>query len=112
MKVIFQKIALILGFSFSHPNIHAGINWSNYNEGPEFFLGWETSFYFAIVTIMLFGLSWVITNNFKRENGSPEGYIGCFVGLINVAMIICAICSFYLLLPLGIIYTLIKCKKE
>ena len=37
-----------------------------------------------------------------------EGGAGRVVGLLNVLMIICAICSYYLLLSLGMIYILIK----
>lgn len=96
-------------------NASAGINWSEYDDAPAFFLGWEASFYFAIGTIALFGLSWLLTKFYKDKNGCVEGGVGCFVGIVNTSMIICAICSCYLLIPLSIIYTilsaLIKRKK-
>lgn len=69
-------------------------------------------FYFAIAAIVLLGLSWILTDRFKGKDGTPEGGMGCVVGLINSAMIICAICSFYLLVPIGIVYFLLKGNKK
>lgn len=89
-------------------NVYAGIDWSRYDDAPIFFFGWETSFYFAIAAVVLFGISWFLTGIFKGENGMVEGGADRVVGLLNVLMIICAICSYYLLLPLGMIYILIK----
>lgn len=74
---------------------YAGTDWTRYDNAPAFFFGWETSFYFAIAAIVLFGLSWMLTDSFKGKNGTPEGGMGCVVGLVNIAMIICAIGSFY-----------------
>ena len=89
-------------------NVYAGIDYSKYDDGPTFFLGWEMSFNFAIAAVALFGISWFLTDCFKDEKGTVEGGVGCVVCLINVAMVICAICAYYLLLPLGMIYLLIK----
>ena len=96
----------------STTTVYAGIDYSKNGNGPTLFLGWETSFYFAIATILLFGISWILTDSFKEKDGVSEGRMGYVVGLINIAMIICAICSFYLLIPLGIIYILIKSNKK
>ena len=93
-------------------NASAGIDWSRYDDGPVFFLGWETSFYFAIGAAILYGLSWLLSENDKDEKGNLNDDVGCIVGIINVAMIICVICSYYLLIPLLIIYTLIKSTKK
>lgn len=112
MKINLHRIFAILGFLFSLANASAGINWSKYDNGPEFFFGWEISFFFAIATIVLFGLSWILTDNFKGENGDIHGNLGCLIAIINVAMIICAICSFYLIVPLGMIYALLKRNKR
>ena len=91
---------------------YAGGDWTRYDDAPTLFLGWETSFYFAIAAIVLLGLSWILTDRFKGKDGTPEGGMGCIVGLINSAMIICAICSFYLLVPIGIVYFLLKGNKK
>lgn len=91
---------------------YAGVDWTRYDDAPTLFLGWETSFYFAIAAIVLLGLSWILTDRFKGKDGTPEGGMGCVVGLINSAMIICAICSFYLLVPIGIVYFLLKGNKK
>lgn len=91
---------------------YAGVDWTRYDDAPTLFLGWETSFYFAIAAIVLLGLSWILTDCFKGKDGIPEGGMGCVVGLINSAMIICAICSFYLLVPIGIVYFLLKGNKK
>ena len=48
-------------------NASAGIDWSRYDDGPVFFLGWETSFYFAIGAAILYGLSWLLSENNKDE---------------------------------------------
>ena len=88
------------------------VDWTRYDDAPTLFLGWETSFYFAIAAIVLLGLSWILTDRFKGKDGTPEGGMGCVVGLINSAMIICAICSFYLLVPIGIVYFLLKGNKK
>ena len=99
---------------FLHDSLSAsaGIDWSRYDDGPVFFLGWETSFYFAIGAAILYGLSWLLSENNKDEKGNLNDDVGCLVSIINVAMIICAICSYYLLIPLLIIYTLIKSTKK
>ena len=91
---------------------YAGVDRTIYDDAPTFFLGWETSFFFAIAAIVLFGLSWILTDSFKGKDGTPDGGMGCVVGLINMAMIICAICSFYLLVPLGLVYYLLKGNKK
>ena len=91
---------------------YAGVDWTRYDDAPTLFLGWETSFYFAIAAIGLLGLSWKLTDRFKGKDGTPEGGMGCVVGLLNSAMIICAICSFYLLVPIGIVYFLLKGNKK
>lgn len=112
MKSNIHKIIALFILFFSTQSIYAGIDWSRYGDGPDFFLGWETSFFFAIATIVLFGLSWLLTDSFKGKDGTAEGGIGCFVSILNVAMIICAVCSFYLLIPLGILYVLTREIKE
>ena len=100
---------LIITFSiFASFKAHAGIDWSQYGDEPAFFLGWEKSFFFALGAIILFGLSWLLTECNKDKTGNVDEGVGCLLGFINVAMVICAICSFYLLLPLYLIYTLIK----
>lgn len=53
-------------------------------------------------------LSYLITEVTKNEDGKTEGTAGCIVGILNIGMIICGICSFYLLVPLAIIYLLFK----
>lgn len=105
-KYILCSFAVLTAFT-----ANAGIDWSRYDDGPTFFLGWEASFYFAIGAVVLFGISWILTESNKDKNGSVEGGVGCLVGITNVAMIICAICSLYLLIPLFMVYTLIKSKK-
>ena len=75
---------------------YAGVDWTRYDDAPTLFLGWETSFYFAIAAIVLLGLSWILTDRFKGKDGNPGGCMGCVVGLINSAMIRCSICSVYL----------------
>ena len=35
---------------------YAGVDWTRYDDAPTLFLGWETSFYFAIAAIVLLGL--------------------------------------------------------
>ena len=112
MKNNKYKIITFFVLLFFTRTAYAGIDWSRYGDGPDFFLGWETSFFFAIATIALFGLSWVLTDSFKGKDGTPEGGMGCFVSILNVAMIICAICSFYLLIPLGILYIIIREIRE
>ena len=113
MKKFFIRYVLSSSLLFtSITTVHAGIDYSRYGDVPTLFLGWETSFYFAVAAIVLFGLSWILTDSFKGKDGTPEVEMGCVVGLINLAMIICAICSFYLLIPLSIIYVLIKGNKK
>ena len=102
----------ILGLLLLTNVAYAGVDWTRYDDAPTLFLGWETSFYFAIAAIVLLGLSWILTDRFKGKDGTPEGGMGCIVGLINSAMIICAICSFYLLVPIGIVYFLLKGNKK
>ncbi len=101
------KTILSLIFLFTSSNAHAGINWSRYDDGPELFFGWEISFYFAIGAVVLFGLSWLLSDSYNK-NGKIDSDIGCFLTIINIAFIICAICSAYIILPLAIIYTIIK----
>lgn len=57
----------------STTTVYAGIDYSKNGNGPTIFLGWETSFYFAIATIVLFGISWILTDSFKGKDGTPEG---------------------------------------
>ena len=52
---------------------YAGVDWTRYDDAPTLFLGWETSFYFAIAAIVLLGLSWILTDRFKGKDGTPEG---------------------------------------
>lgn len=106
------KIAVSILLLLMSNVAYAGVDWTRYDDAPTFFLGWETSFYFAIAAIVLFGLSWILTDSFKGKYGTPDGGMGCVVGLINMAMIICAICSFYLLVPLGLVYFLLKSNKK
>lgn len=109
---IILKTLLSLIFLFIFLNTYAGIDYSKYGDGPDFFFGWETSFKFAIGAIVLFGLLRLITENNKDKNGNVEDGIGCIVIPISIAMIICVICSFYLFIPLLLIYTLTKNNKE
>ena len=97
------KALYCLVFLFTASSAQAGIDWSKDDGGPVFFLGWETSFYFAIAALVLFGLSWLFSSD---NTDKKEG--GCFIGILNVGMIICAICSYYLIVPLLIIYTIIQ----
>lgn len=90
-------------------NSYAGIDYSRYGDAPAFFLGWETSLYFAIAALILFFISYNLTNHYKDESGNING--GGLLITINIAMIICAICSAYLLIPLALIYFLFKKKK-
>lgn len=103
-----RKTLLCLALLFISMYANAGIDYSRYDDAPVFFLGWGTSFKFAIGAAFLFGLSWILTENNKDENGNVDGGIGSVISLINIGMIICVICSYYLLLPLYLIYTLIK----
>ena len=98
-----KKVLLTLIFLFTFLNAQAGIDWSKHDGGPTFFLGWETTFYFAIATLILFGLSWLLSEN-KTDNEEA----GCLIGILNTAAIICAICSYYLIIPLFILYTIIQ----
>lgn len=107
----FKLIAVYTFIKFTL-NAYAGIDWSRYGDAPAFFLGWEKSLYFAIAALVLFGVSWIITDLFKDKNGSVEGGPGCFLSIVNVAMIICAFCSAYLLIPLAIIYFSIRDRKK
>jgi hypothetical protein len=107
---IFKFIFLIFICLITSPNIYARINYSNYGDAPEFFLGWETSLYFAIATVILFIISWILTEQYKDEHGNING--GCLLGSINLVMVICAICSAYLIIPLLIIYVLSKRDKK
>ncbi|MBD5319874.1 MAG: hypothetical protein HDS07_03125 [Bacteroides sp.] len=111
MKNLPSRKLLLCALMFTTQLGHA-IDYSQYDDGPDFFFGWETSFYFAIATIVLFGISWILSENNKDKNGNVEGNLGCIVAWINVAMIICFLCSFYLMIPIGIIYALIKSKND
>lgn len=92
---------------------YAGIDWSRYDDGPVLFFGWETSLYFAIAAVILFGVSGFLSNLFRNDQGSIEGGgVGCFICIINIAMIICAICSFYLLIPLVMIFIFLRGNKK
>lgn len=108
MKSGFIKLSAINLLLIMANNVYAGIDYSRYDDGPTFFFGWETSFYCAIAAVVLFGISWFLTDCFKDEKGEVEGGVGCVVCLLNVAMVICAICAYYLLIPLGMLYILIK----
>lgn len=110
-KPILKLSILLLGFIFPL-HAKAGIDWSKYGDEPAFFLGWEKSFYFAIAALVLFGLSWIITQSYKDKNGTVDGGAGCFLSIVNVAMIICAICSAYLLIPLAFIYYCVRDRKK
>lgn len=107
------RLCFSIGLLMFVNNSYAGIDWSRYGDGPDFFLGWETSFYFAIATFSLLGLSYFLVEKYKgKDGGTPEGSMGCFISILNVAMIICAICSFYLLIPLAILYMFFKGNKK
>lgn len=109
MNYSFLKLILfILGVGFS-ANSYAGIDYSRYGDAPAFFLGWETSLSFAIAALILFFISYNLTNHYKDGSGNING--GGLLITINIAMIICAICSAYLLIPLALIYFLFKKKK-
>lgn len=66
----FGKFALCGSVILTTFSANAGIDWSRYDDGPTFFLGWEVSFYFAIGTVVLFGISWFLTESNKDKNGS------------------------------------------
>lgn len=104
------KCLLVCTFTTLSVDANAGINYSRYDDAPEFFFGWETSLYFAIAAIILFFISYNLTKHSTDEQGINHG--DCILGWINVAMIICAICSAYLLIPLYIIYIIIKSFKK
>lgn len=110
MKQPFTKHLLLFIFIVTSIDAYAGIDYSQYGDGPIFFLGWEKSIYFGIAAFILFGISWVLSEHYKDEHGNING--GCLLISINVAMIICAICSFYVLIPLGIIWIFLKSKKK
>ena len=109
MKSI-KKYLFVTIFTISSIDAFAGIDYSRYGDGPAFFLGWETSLYFAIAAVILFFISYNLSEYYKDEHGNING--GCLLISINVAMIICAICSAYLLIPLSIIYITIKNNKK
>lgn len=110
MKRSLTKHLLLFVFIVTSIDAYAGIDYSRYGDGPTFFLGWEKSIYFGIATFILFGISWVLSEHYKDEHGNING--GCLLISINIAMIICAICSFYVLIPLGIIWIFLKSKKK
>ena len=103
------KYSLVIIVTTLSVKVYAGIDYSKYDD-PAFFLGWEKSLYFAITTVILFLISSNLSEHYKDEHGNFNG--GCILITINFAMIICAICSAYLLIPLFMIYILIKGHKR
>lgn len=104
-----KKILLILYTLASTLPVFAGIDYSRYGDAPAFFFGWQTSFFFAIGAIVLFFISSAISKESTNSNGEIDKN-GCLLCVINIAMIICGICSYYLLLPLGILYIILRKK--
>ena len=91
----------------------AGIDYTKYDDGPIVFFGWKNSVYFAVAAGILFGISGAITTLAKDDQGRVEGgTLGCLLYIINLAMIICVVCSAYLLIPLGLIYLLLRGNKK
>ena len=113
MKIL-NVYKVLLSFLFLSISLgtYAGIDYSRYDDAPIFFLGWENSFFFAIGAIVLYGLSLLLSEWDKDNNGNVKDGLGCIIVMVNVAMLICAICSYYLLIPLFIIYALLKAKKK
>lgn len=112
MKKSILKFSVLLSGVIYPFNAMAGIDWSKYGNEPALFLGWKKSLYFAIAALVLLGLSWIISESYKDKNGTVEGGAGCFLSIVNVAMIICAICSAYLLIPLAFIYYCVRDGKK
>ena len=109
MSHTITKYILIAASLLSSTNSYAGIDYSRYENVPPLFLGWETSFYFALASIILFLISSILTKRNTDEHGNVNGW---YLIPLNIAMIICAICSAYLLFPLAIIYILFRDKKK
>lgn len=110
MKLFLFKLSVLSLSLFSTLNAYGAIDYSQYDDGPDFFFGWETSIYCAIATFVLFGISWIISKCFEDKNGQVKGPLGCILCCVNIAAIICGLGAIYILIPLGIIHALLAKK--
>ena len=102
-----KVLSLLLFLLFSLVPANAGIDWSRYDDGPEFFIGWKASFFCAIAAIVLFYiLSACSKKSSDPDNESKIG--GCLSLILTIAMVVCGVLSYYLLTLVLIVIILIQ----